>query len=490
MTIWSDYSEWALPVSAVLAMLLMFFLRSQAHDLILGFAKLLHSQFRLAARACLHSEYRIRLRNHEVTKALAESLMERQLERRFMRIERLVERDLDNYQKLSADIKRQLVLIGEDYESSSEVPEASPEWISAVDAIATLQGDERNGEVMGKILADIHGTVKQHQREALRELRWTVSARHKVLAGLRPHWRRLDKQLERISHNIDVLRQRLRQVDKHMGQFEMLTAGSGQGIMSSMLMRFVTALCFVMVGVGAAWINMQLLAEPLGEVMNHRQIGGMSLAAMLGLLHIAITLVAATVISESLRITHFFPLMGAMTRRGRNLLIWVGGSLLLLLAAMEALALFGTPVSAASSVNLLTEVGAESGVEAGEITFISQWMLLALGAVMPVMLSLVVIPLEYLLHTVRPVLGTLIQVLMHMSALLLRLVANLSLNLGKLTVHGYDVLILLPLKLEKSWQMRQQAKVVAVKAEQPKETVELETKNVTALHFSSSERRR
>ncbi|MEE8056277.1 MAG: hypothetical protein V3T17_00350 [Pseudomonadales bacterium] len=480
MTIWSDYPLMAMLAIPVLALLLMYQLRAYAHALIIRFATLLHGQFRLAARACLRSEQRIRLRNHEVTKALAEALMERQMERRFMRIEQLVERDLDNYQTLSADVKQQLVRINEDYEASSEVPDASPEWIAAVDAIASLQGGERNSEVVSKILAEIHNTVKQHQRDAMREHRWTVSARHKLLSGLRPQWRRLDKMLEHIGHNIDVLRQRLRQVDRHMGQFEMLTAGSGQGIMSSMLMRFVTALCFVMVGVGAAWINLQLLQEPLAEVMTQRQIGGVSLAGLVALLHIAITLVAATMISDSLRITHFFPLIGAMTRRGRNTLIGVGGSLLLLLAAIEALALLGTSTATDASI----------AIGATELSGISLWILLALGAVMPVMLASIVIPLEYLLHTVRPVVGSVIQVLLHMSALVLRLVASLFLNVGKFAVQCYDAVIFLPLSLERSWLLRRQRKAAAVGAEKRVQPPKYETQNVTALRFGATERRK
>ncbi len=475
MTVWSDYPQLAMMAAPLLALLLMYLLRNQAHALILRSSRLLHGQLRLVAQACIRSGQRMRLRNHEVIKALAEALMERQLERRFMRIEQLVERDLNNYQLLAAQINQQLLAINEDYEASSEVPDASPEWISAVDAIANLTESERNSEVMGKILADIHNTVKQHQRDAMREHRWTVSARHKVLSSLRPQWRQLSKLLEHIDHNIDILRRRLHQVDKHMGQFEMLTAGSGQGIMSSMLMRFVIALCFVMVGIGAAWVNVQLLQGPLVEVMSQRQIGGLPLAEMVALLHIGITLVAATMISESLRITHFFPLIGAMTKRGRNALIWVGSSLLLLLATIEALALLGEAPVVPMAIQL-------SGLSRG--------ILVVLGIVMPVMLSLIVIPLEYLLHTVRPVFGSAIQISLHMSALVLRMFASLSLNLGRIIVHCYDVVIFLPLLIDRYWHSRQQRKQEVVTTVKSTEVMTQEdAMNVTSLRFGVSDRR-
>lgn len=477
-TFWSGYPLYAVILIPLLTLVLMYLIRAQSHALILRIAKLVHGQLRLLARSCLYAAQRIRLRNHEVTKALAESLMERQLERRFMRIETLVERDLANYQKLSTDINARLLVIDGDYEESTLVPDVSPEWVSAVERIASLEGDDRNNAVMGKILADMHETVQQHQRDAMREHRWTVSARHKVLSGLRPQWRKLCKLLEHIDHNIDVLRQRLRLIDKQMGQFEMLTAGSGQGIMASMLMRFVIALCFVLVGVGAAWVNMQLLQEPLAEVFAQRQIGGMPLAEMVALLHVGITLVAATMISESLRITHLFPLMGAMSKRGRNVLVATGGVLLLLLAGIEALGLLGASVATATAV---ADTAALSGI--------SQGILVILGVLMPLVLALVVIPLEYLLHTVRPIMGGAVHMLMHFSSLVLRLFAGFVLQAGKIAVNCYDVLIFLPLWIEASWKNRAAAAVIADGAVGDSPTDSVDTRNVTAIRFGISEQR-
>ncbi len=467
--IWSNYPTLSLIAFILLSLLLMYFVRSHAHKLIARLARLLHSQLRLLSRACLRSAQRIRLRNHEVTKALAESLMERQLERRFMRIEKLVERDLANYQQLSAEINRQLVTIDEDYAASANVPEVSPEWVSAVEAIANLQGDDRNTEVMGKILDDMHQTVKQHQRDALREHRWTVSARHKVLSKLQPRWRKLSKLLQNIDNNIDVLRQRLRQVDQHMGQFEMLTAGSGQGIMSSMLMRFISSLCFVLVGIGAAWINWQLINQPLQELLPARQLDGISLAAVVAGLHIAITIVAATLISESLRITHLFPLVSAMTRRGRQTMMAIGASLLVALIGVEIMALLGAPIANAAT----------------QMTGVSQVLLVVIGLVMPLVLSMVMLPMEYLLHTVRPVVGSGLQILAHISALLLRLIASLTLQAGALLVSLYDLVIFLPLRVERELTLRAQRSSDDKQNQSEDNSSEVEAINVTTLKFGA-----
>lgn len=470
MTFLSAYPVLSLAAVIILVLVLMFVIRAQAHQFIQSSSRLLYNQLRLLSRASLQTAQRIRLRNHEVTKALAESLMERQLERRFMRIEKLVERDLSSYQQLAAAINRQLAAIDDDYVKSAQVPEVSPEWVSAVSAIANLKEEQRSSEIVSKILDDMHTTIQQHQREALREQRWTVTARHKVLSGLHPQWRKLSRILQRIDNNIEVLRYRLRQVDQHMGQFEMLTAGSGQGIMSSMLMRFVSSLCFVLVGAAAAWINWQLLYQPLTELLPARPLGVMTLAGVVSGLHIGITVVAATLITESLRITHLFPLVTAMTRRGRQAMIFTGSLLLVALTLMEALALFGAPVTLASMASI----------------DVSQMLLVVLGIVMPLMLSLVMVPLEYLLHTVRPVTGSLIQQLLHVTALLLRLAASLTTHAAKLLIHAYDLAIFVPLLMQRDFKNRQLRAVSSV-GEQPPvaPAADSDPMNVTTLSFGS-----
>ncbi|MBL4827303.1 MAG: hypothetical protein JKY66_06260 [Spongiibacteraceae bacterium] len=475
MMIWNEFSLLTTIIAALSALLLLYVARAQAHEIIRRAAMLLHRVLRLSARACLRAAQRLRLRNHEVSKALVEALMERQLERRFLRIEKLVERDLTNYQKLAAGINQQLTAINEDYEASSQVPAAAPEWIEAVDAIAALQSNERNGKVISKILEDLHKTVQQHQREVMREHRWTVSSRHKLLSSLRPKWRKLGKMLEHIDSNIEGLTFRLHQVDQHMGQFELLTTGTRQGLMSSMLMRFVIALSFVSLGVGAAWVNVQLLDSSLVPVLSQGQLGDLPLTYIVSTLHIAITLMAAIMLTESLRITHLFPLMGAITRRGRNMLVATGGVLLGAMVGVEVLALVSAPVS-----------------NAGETSLLTQLMLVGIGGVMPLVLALVVIPLEYLLCTVRPVLGSCLQFFLSVSAIVLRLVGSMMLELGKIVSVGYDIVIFIPLCFER---LLRNQRLRRRQEEEKKEKTNLlpatleDVPNVTTLRFGSGGRK-
>ncbi len=467
---WSEYQLPLLVLAPLLILLLMYFVRAQSHALIYRLFKSLHHLLRLAARASLHTAQRIRFRNHEVTKALAETLMERQLEKRFMRIERLVERDLDNYQKLAAQINQQLTDIHDDYAASAEVPQPTPEWIAAVEAISNLEDDERNTEVMARILADIHRTVKQHHRDTLREHRWTVSARHKVLSGLSSHWRRLQKLLEKIDHNVDALRHSLRQTDRHMAEFELLTSGSGQGIMSSMFIRFIVAASFFSLGAIAIWTNWQLLQQPFTNILLEYEIGSFSLANIVALVHIGIGLTAAALITDSLKITHFFPLIASMTHRGKRTLLWFGAGLLLLLAMVESMVLVG-----------ITQIAAVQ-----ELNGLSPLVLMLIGFLMPFAISFVVIPFEYLLHTLRPVIGNVTFLIMNILTLSLKLMARLSIDAGKFFVHCYDAVIFIPLLIEQRYA--EQQKRQAEKESEQAKTSEVDAKNVTEIRFGSERR--
>lgn len=470
MIIWPDYPLASLLVIALLSLTLMYLLRERAHALILRISRSIHSLVRLAAQACLRSEHRVRLRNHEVTIALAEELLERRLEREFVRIEALVEKDLIQYQRLTATINAQLAAVNEDYEGSLDVPMAGPQWISAVEAIARLEEDDRNSDVMGKILSELHRTVDQHQRDVLREHRWTVSARHKLLARLKPHWRKLTKLLEQIEGRIVALNERLQLVDRQMTRFEALVAGSGHGLIASVIMRFVISLFFVAVGSAAAVLNFYLLAEPLDSLFLGREIAGFPLSTYTAGFVTAATLVAALMIFEGLKVTNLMPMMAAMTRKGRVLVISCGIFLLSILCLFEASAIAVLPAIEAAEASLTLSL--------------ADWLLFSLGLVTPLMLAFFIIPLEYFLYTVRPVAGGLLQVLLHSMAFILRTFGSLAMELGRLLVQCYDVLIFVPLRLESDWRKRQQ-QLEQKEGEVEAEKIPADSENVTSLTFGS-----
>jgi hypothetical protein len=441
---WIDSPYLRMAVGFVALVAVMFLVRTQAHAFILRFARAVRSQLRLLARFCLRIAQRMRLRNYEVTRALAEQLLQRRIEKEFMRIESMVVGDLANYQRMAASINRQLDTINRDYEESMQVPPAPPQWIEAVDALAALEHGNQSSEVLSRILSDMHETIREHQREAMREHRWTVSSRHKILAGLRPKWSRLNKLLATVDNKMDALAQRLKQVDQHMGRYEMMASNAGYGFMSSVLVRFILSVAFCAAGVIAAVALNSLVAAPLSGLLGELSLLGLAPSTYATLLIISMLLFSAALLFESLRITHLLPLMAAISRKGRLMLLWgsgLGVSMLALLSAGLASGYLVAP---------------DQGLQPPQVAV----ALLTLSTALVVAVSIV--PLEYFIYTLRPVVSSALQMLLHGMAFALRMLSAMVMEVGRLLLHIYDLVIFIPLKVS---QERSQKRPVDLTAE-------------------------
>lgn len=470
LPIWQNLPAVSWVVIGICAFLLMFLLRCHVHRLITLSARLIHRVLRLCAKMLLRAQNRVRYRNHEVSKALIEELTERRLQRQFMRIEALVEQDLSHYQVLAAQINRRLNTIDEDYTASALVPPASPEWIAAVDAIARLEGDERNSEVISRILEEIHTTVQAHQRDVLREYRWTVNARHKILTRLQPHWRKLERALEKVAGRIERLRGKLDRVDHQMAYFEVLTSGIGDGLLFSIFSRFLIALLFSTIAAATLVVNYQLLSVPLAAVLGEQTalLPWISLDQLLSAVYCALIVSAGALLCEGMRVTRFFPLVGVVTRQGRWIMLSLGGLLLGALVFIEAFLLASTIATEESTAAL--------------------YALFGLGVALPVFVALTAVPAEYLALTIRPVVASVLQVILQVMATLCRLSGALCIESARILNELYDLVIFIPLHLEREWQSRRQPQLsqedqAAAKLDSG---AALSSQNVTAVDFTSS----
>ena len=471
MAFWDELPPASWVVIGISVYILMFALRDHAHRIVSRLAATVHRLLRLLAKACLRAEYRIRCRNHEVSKALVEELTERRVQRQFMRVEALVEKDLSNYQVLAAQINRRLIAIDDDYAATALVPPAAPEWVAAVDAIARLEGDERNSDVVRKILEDIHTTVQTHQRDVLREYRWTVTARHKILTRLQPHWRRLSRALDRMAGRVEILRSKLDRVDHQMASFEVLTSGVGDGLLFSIFTRFMAALLFTAFAVTTAVVNVQMLNGPIALLMQG-QPEALSLIPMPLLMSSVLTgfiICSGVLLSEGLRATRFFPLVTIATERGRRWMIALGLTLVLSLICLQGVLVgFTGP--------------AEEGV--GPVA-LSQWLMAGLGAALALFVALTAVPLEYFVLTVRPIMAAIGQGALHVMVLVSRLLGALVLECGRIVNEIYDLIIFLPLRLEKTWQARRAIQTPADRHP----VAAAHAQNVTAVDFTHSVQR-
>jgi hypothetical protein len=142
-----------------------------------------------------------------------------------------------------------------------------------------------------------------------------------------------------------------------------------------------------------------------------------------------------------------------MDDRTRRRMAWITFSLLLVLAGIESsLALMRDQIAA--DMQALRQSLAEVepvATPASRIPTIGQ---MVMGFILPFALTFVAIPLETFVNAGRTVLGTVLSLTLRALAFSLRLLGHAARSTGELLVNLYDVLIVVPLWLERQWRGR------------------------------------
>lgn len=434
---WPDYPAAAIAFWAVVLVAVLYVVRAPSHRAIERIARAGQRWLRMASRASGLLARRIEQRNREVMLALQMEITRRQLEREFHRVAVAVEQDMTKFQHLERSVNEHINLMGEDFERSAQVPPAPPGWVEAVDAIAKLQV-ETNPEPVVRVLQDIHNSVQDQQREVMREYRWAVNARHKILADLRPLWSRVSRQVGTVGRDSRDLLARVHRIDTHMAAFRELCANRADVRVESFLARWLVALVLSGVVLVLCVLNVRLLELPLAGLLG---VQGAS-SSVVELTALALTLAvmaAALLLSESVQISRLMPLIGGLPQRVRVAAMSLAVLLLLLLAGGEALLL-------ASGVGL--RLGGTP------LPALAAWGSASAGVVIPLLLAVLAPALESLLATSRPVLASAMVVLLTAGAVLLRLLGRLWLELGRLVHHLYDLILFVPLAIEQTLAQR------------------------------------
>lgn len=423
--------------------------RSSAHGVIESFFRLLSSGLRMASRAVAKTEQRLKARNREVLIALGREHAEREISREFFRINKFVERDLGGYPNLQRNIQEQITRINEDYEQSGEVPPPSPEWVAAVEAVSKIQLKEKGNNLSDKILQDIHRAAEEQHREVLQAYRQSMAERHSILKRMAPFWRKLTNSVDQIGTHLQELVKRAQNIDVQMDRYEEICKQTNKAermLKASAITQFSIAFIVVSIAMAGAYFNFHLIAYPMSEMVDgSNRVGGVKVSDIAALVLIFIEITMGIFLLEALHVTKLFPIIGSMDDRMRVKGIWLVGGILLAMAMMESGLAFMRDYLAEQNRSLQASL---TGGETGDVSWITLAVNMGMGFFLPLALTVVAIPLEYLLHTGRTVLGTALEFVLRFFAVVLRLVAVSLRHTGRLLLHVYDLLILLPLWVE------------------------------------------
>jgi hypothetical protein len=217
----------------------------------------------------------------------------------------------------------------------------------------------------------------------------------------------------------------------------------------------------LIVAFGGAYINSKLISLPLSEMVGAGDYitANLQTSDVAALVIIFIEATMGLFFMESLRITHLFPRINNMEDKNRHMLMWVSLSILLILAGIEvALAVMRDQIVAASMDLKQSLAGTEdtaaavaaAAAKAGLVAKIPMIGQMVLGFILPIALAFIGIPLEYFIYSARTVLGTLLVLVIRALAVTFRFAGNLVRHLGSAITHIYDVLIFMPLMIERA----------------------------------------
>ena len=449
LIIWPGSPVLSLIIEFVIAILLLYLARGPAHKAIYSLSTIIHSGLRLMARSVLLGEKRVVERNKEVLLATGAKAVERLIEREFYRVDAVVKRDMSGYPGLQHKLGDQIARIDEDYRESTEVPVPSPDWVKAVDTLAKLPS--KGDSWIANILGEIHKTAQAQYKNTMEEYRKAVSVRHSLLEKMMPYWRRLSQTLDQVDKTIIGLHERSKVIDSRMAEYEDIRNQSEKAVRmltSSAMTQFFISALVLLIAIGGAVINFNLIALPMSEMVGGGSyIGNFKTSNIAALVIILVEVAMGLYLMESLRITHLFPVIGHMDDKMRTRMIWVTFTILLILAGVEAALAFMRDRIAADMQALRHALAT---VETAEP--VSSWIptvgQMVMGFILPFALTFVAIPLESFVQSSRTVFGSAVAGLLRLIGFALRLLGNVVRYIGEFLVNVYDLLIFPPLWLE------------------------------------------
>ena len=455
--IWPERPLPSLLVLLVVAIPFLYAARQPVHMLLRRISRAISNPLRLGSRWLSDTALQLRLRNREVLFAHGERELKQVVEREFERVTTLVQRDLEGYPALQRKLMDEITRIEEDFKRSGEVPPPPPEWVTAIEAIAKIKAGTDG--VVEQILGTIRDSLDKIYKRIVDEYRRSYQERHHILKTFLPFWRSVSQTLIRVERNVTGLQDSAAKIDSNVEKLEGIFAQRSQTehalTVSSSTQFFISGLV-MLIAFGGAYVNFKLISLPMSAMVGGGDYITESLQAseVAALVIILFETLMGLFLMESMRFTNLFPL-GNITEKMRRNLMWVSLAILLVLAGVEvALAVMRDTIIAADvALKQTLGAGAAAAPETGWVTRIPTFGQMILGFTLPFALAFVAIPLEYFVNSGRTVLGTGLVLAMRAGAFVLRVLANIVREAGKLTAIAYDVLIFAPLAIER-WVAR------------------------------------
>ncbi|MEJ2691934.1 MAG: hypothetical protein P8166_02485 [Candidatus Thiodiazotropha sp.] len=450
LMIWSSQPGTSLAIWLALVVVVLYLARQPAHLMLKTTGRSVYRFMRSAARAVAHVEHQVIKRNKEVILSQGREASEKVIEREFTRVSEIVAKDLSRYPALHREISDTIVKLESDYTSSTDAPPLPPEWLNVVQTISELP--KQSDPLVSNILENIKQEVTAAHENTLKEYQNATAERHRLLASMQPQWRSLSAKMDKAQAAVTMSQERADAIDRHMEMYGAIRDGedkAARALTASSLTQFFIAGLVLFVAVMGGLINFQLIALPMSEMVGGASyIGSLKTSNIAALVIIMVEIAMGLFLMESLRITNLFSVIAHMDDKMRKRMMLIAFSILLILAGIEASLAYMRDLLALDR-EALNQSLVGAGVIEAEFRWIPSIGQMVMGFVLPFALSFVAIPLESFIHASRTVLGMAAVAVLRAIVIVLRLIGGFVNQLSKIAVYLYDMVVSLPLAIEK-----------------------------------------
>lgn len=471
--LWPDQPALSLLVLWIASVVFLWAARDPMLMLLRSVGQFAAEAFEGLARWCEGSAQELRKQSRAALLAAGKLEAQGKLEREFRRIDGTFTERLGQYSNLHRRLDDLLVELGADYERSAETPPDVPGWSAAVEAISRIPtpGDPN----VQKVLESIRQSSREAEKRALQAHRDDTAHRHRVLGRMATRWKEVRDLLARMCDSVAKSLESTRRIHGYAEDFQKVNKDqelAARALTYSATRHFLVSSLVLAIALGGAFVNFQLIALPMSELVPAgARLGGMPVSSVSALVIVLMETALGIFLMDMLGITDLFPkLQGVPSSRRRMILFLALGGLFFLASVESSLAVLRERIAEADAALKLSLAGEESRLitraSASAIPVVGQAVL---GFVLPWVLALVAIPLEMLLDSARHVLAALLVLVLQAGGHLGRIAAHSAGALAQMLASIYDVYVSIPLRIERGVRGRASAAVRAPERERPKE---------------------
>jgi hypothetical protein len=433
------------------SMVFLFLAREPVHKMIQSFSDATAGGLRKLADWTKSTAQAMREKDRKVLLESGVAKIQGEILQEFSKIDMANTKSLAGYPKLQLKLDDNISQIERDYKDCGQITPEAPGWSEVIESIGRAQGSTSD-RIIENMLAEIHKSAVDGEKKALSEFREVAAKRHKILASMAPVWKRVEKLGKEINSQVDKVMENGRNIEKYMARYEKISAAEPESIdmLSSKVTKlFIISLIVIFVGLVGAFINFNLIALPMSELVPAGvRVAGMAVSEVSALVIVALELVLGIFMFEAIGVTHTFPQISNMTRGKRKIIL--SGCLLglLFLSTVEAsLAVLRENLAEAKTaldISLAGESATITDNVNSKITLIGQALL---GFVLPWILAVIAIPLEMFIEASQHAFAKLYTLLITLLCHLANAIAYLIEGFFNILVHVFDIYIIIPMQI-------------------------------------------